>query len=511
MRNFGDSRSLVRQTAAQLARQQLAQQQKLAQQQQLAQQQLEQQQLLQQQQAELEEKYDALVTQFITITNSNNITINGPSHVVCDHVTVTGGNNQITTTGPTGMGPTGTTSPIGATPAPASVVGYFQITNYDNYPVTKQIPPKNNIAIVFYGVADPIYSFPNYSFPLELANGNYKNLQGDKYVCLGGNNGIDNAGQFNKSVLVNILTAINKGYFSGQGSGLPYIGLVSNKYAGIVFDIEQVSQTGLYDLSAIGYVGFKQVFAAAKKTNLKVIVTVSYTGLTSNNIVGDDGTLIQSILADSNVDYISPQLYQNGSEQTVDPTKTIYGPLTWDAAWSNTKIPLLPAIPWYQQYTTDFVQLFQNTLPSKLPTPVGYLQWNNEVYTGGGSPPGPISGPSITINITNSTKETMLIGNTTVNGNGGKYTTTLALPVTLTTTINSTPIINYADIACSVSELDINFGYGNSGVLTNILASGDFNGTSFSVGKNPSPSNKLSNAPTNGKNVLNVTYTDIQN
>jgi hypothetical protein len=367
-----------------------------------------------------------------------------------------------------------------------SIIGYFQYTW-----TSVLIPNGANTSVAFSGYADPTTALSN-------STNVYNNLIGSKYISLGGGYGSDgtpNAGKFTMQVLQNILTAINNGSFS--------------QYTGILFDVEYVDSTGIPAPNpanpsiSLMYPLFKSIFAAAQSKNLKVIVCVGHSGnIQDLATYAQDTTLMQNFLADSNVNYVSPQLYSSGLENP--PQYNVNG-LPW-SAWATSGKPIIVAIPWAQQYECVETWASQQTPPLKLS---GFLQWANTSYTGGSncsapspSPsPSPSGGASVTINITNSTSYTLTFnGTTTINPNGGTGTTTLSIPFTAATLFNSSPTVNSGDIACSTSELDVNFGYGNNGILTNIVATGTFNGTAFTV-----PNAKVG-APTTGANTLNITY-----
>ena len=351
-----------------------------------------------------------------------------------------------------------------------SIIGYFQYT----WGSPGVIPECNNTAIAFSGWADPATA-------LSLSSNT--SLVGAKYISLGGGYGSDgtpNAGKFTQTVLNAILTAINNGNFSN--------------YKGILFDVEYIDTTGLTSQSAM-YPLFQSIFTAAKSKSLKVIVCVGHSGNITDVAGGSQYTqLMTDFLSDANVDYVSPQLYANGNE---NPPQYNANGLPW-SDWAASGKPIIFAIPWAQQYECVEAWAKQQFNPNQLS---GFLQWNNTTYSGGTSCSGGGGGNgSVIINLTNSTSWTLTFNGTTT-APGGTYKTTLNIPFTNTTVFNSTPIVNSGDIACSTSEIDINFGYGNNGILTNIIASGTFNGNPFTVGTNPNIGN-----PNSTTNTLNITY-----
>ena len=542
MKNLIDRRIQQQQQQHQqlLAQHQLAQQQLIAQQQ-LAQQQLMQQQLAQEQQLAMQEKYDTLVSQIINITGGN-ITINGNSQITCEQVTVTGGNNQIMTTGPMGcecimgptgpsghtgpsgpsghgghggvtgsMGPSGSLGVTGSPPDPASFIGYFQQT-YGSSTQSLNIPQASGSeqisVIAFSGFVDPTNT-NTLQNPLTLANQQNNLLQGvNKYLTLGGGGYYgDPNSTITNDLLNNVyIPFLNVKKFSTT-DGTPY--------TGIVFDIELIDTSvnkGTITINTL-ITSFINTFQAAKNNGYTVIVTVGHDGY------GSVPALMPAFLSCQYIDYLAPQLYDSGAcnngicDSPVLQTNTVWPNTNW-SAWVGAKPKIIPVVSWLPLFTQ--AQEFFSSLPQPIPLS-GVIVWNNATQwlpgqpspcTGGG---GGGSGAPVTINITNSTKESLTIGSTIVNANGGTYNATLNIPFTLVTTFAATDDGKYpangADIACSTSELDINFAYNNGSALTNIIASGSFNGTQFSVGKTPVSSNKIG-TPTATTNTLTITYTD---
>ena len=314
-----------------------------------------------------------------------------------------------------------------------------------------------------------------------------------------GGDGTFTAGKFTMQVLQNIVTAINNGSLS--------------QYTGILFDVEYVDSTGIPapDPStpsiSLMYPFFKSAFAAAQAKNLKVIVCVGHSGnIEDLKNYSPDTILMQNFLGDANVNYVSPQLY--GPAGTDNPPLYNVNGLPW-STWANSGKPIIVAIPWAQQYECVETWASTQSPPLKLS---GFLQWINTSYTGGpncggsgpGPGPGPTGGSSVTINITNSTSYQLTFNNsTTINSSGGTYSTTLSIPFTSTILFNSSPTVNSGDIACIATDIDINFGYGSDGILTNIVATGTLNRTPFTVGPTASIG-----TPTSGTNTLNIIYSD---
>ena len=118
----------------------------------------------------------------------------------------------------------------------------------------------------------------------------YPKLPGAKYLSLGGGNA---AGLFTKIALANIDAAISADALKG--------------WQGVVYDIEE----GDSGLAA----AFKTSFANAKAKGLSVLVTTSHSRPYG---ILDGSELMTSFFADSNIDYISPQLYTSGMEGAND-------------------------------------------------------------------------------------------------------------------------------------------------------------------------------------------------
>jgi len=165
-------------------------------------------------------------------------------------------------------------------------------------------------------------------------------LPGSKYISLGGGNA---AGRFTSAILGTINTAINNGTFSG--------------YNGIVFDIEE-GDSGLYS-------NFATAFQSAKNKGFKVLVTVSHSAPYG---ISDFSSLMDNVLKNTNVDYMSPQLYTSGSEGANDYSLT--GTYNWTkyAATTQKIIPSIVRASFYSSAQTYFKSKFGITL-------AGFVQW----------------------------------------------------------------------------------------------------------------------------------------
>jgi len=108
---------------------------------------------------------------------------------------------------------------------------------------------------------------------------------------------------------------------------------------------------------------FQQSFAACKGKGLLVLVTISHSQPYG---VSDAAILMKSILADPNVDYLSPQLYSSGYE--ADNDFAFIG-TPW-SAYATTKARIVPSIV-TGSYYPDAVRYFA----ANGVTLTGYIQW----------------------------------------------------------------------------------------------------------------------------------------
>lgn len=140
-------------------------------------------------------------------------------------------------------------------------------------------------------------------------------LQGTRYVSVGGGNG---HGKFNQAGLQSIISAIKDDTFVKAG------------YDGICFDVEE-AEGGLKT-------SFAAAFAAAKTKGLSVFVTTSHSAPYG---APDGATLVRSWISDTNIDFISPQLYTKGTEQ--EPDFTPNEQVAWDV-WTKATVKIVPSI-----------------------------------------------------------------------------------------------------------------------------------------------------------------------
>lgn len=188
-------------------------------------------------------------------------------------------------------------------------------------------------------------------------------MSGTKFLSLGGG---DDSGSWSTSAVQGVTAAINSGQIKNAG------------YSGVVYDIEQ----GDSGLSSV----FAASFAAAHSKGLQVIVTTSHSAPYG---IGDAGTLMAGIIADSNVDIISPQLYTSGNENTNDYTADT---VAW-SAYASSKAVIMPAITECSLYADA-----KSKLGSYGMRVTGFIQWQqsgacSSSPSPGGNPP-PTSGSS---------------------------------------------------------------------------------------------------------------------
>jgi hypothetical protein len=258
-----------------------------------------------------------------------------------------------------------------------------------------------NLKIQYNGFAD-IKKALSQDFPEQS---DFDSLSGDKYLEIGGgpSDYFPGCSTFTSAVLQQNTADILSGVLSG--------------YDGIAFDIE-LGDSGLEQ-------DFQDCFNAAKKMGLKVIVSVSFS---SPYAVDDSETLMESFLNSTNIDFLSPQLYQSGDEGY--PVFTA-GATPW-SSWAKTTIPIIPSIA-YAAYYPAVQKWFSGICETPL---AGFIQWKNKVEP----PPGPTPTPSdfkAVVTIVNNTDWDCNIDNISTSGTakaGGstyKWITTVANTTTL--------------------------------------------------------------------------------
>ncbi len=126
----------------------------------------------------------------------------------------------------------------------------------------------------------------------------------------------------------------------------------SKGWDGVCFDIEVCTQ-GVSFVNA-----FADCFAKCKANGLKVLVTISHVmPYACQSGAGQGMDLINAWIKDSNIDYISPQLY-GPDGKTVEPTNL--------SVFSNAYAKIIPSIP----YDSDWDKIQNLGIQ-----PAGYLTW----------------------------------------------------------------------------------------------------------------------------------------
>jgi LysM repeat protein len=219
----------------------------------------------------------------------------------------------------------------GSKPAPQPVaapnVGYWNRTWLSCTP-----PVGATLGLAFSGWTDPSSALSN-SAPVV------DGLVGVKYITLGGGN---ENGSFSASALSQIIAAINDGSFAA--------------YQGIAFDVEE-GDSGLVT-------AFQQAFAAAKAKGFKVLVTVSHSAPYG---MADAQAVMSAFFQDSNIDFLSPQLYTSGSE-TANDWATTAG-VTWEQ-YASARAVIIPSI-----VSPDLYSNAQQVLAGYGVTTQGYVVW----------------------------------------------------------------------------------------------------------------------------------------
>jgi hypothetical protein len=210
---------------------------------------------------------------------------------------------------------------------------FFRLWTWQN---SASVPPNTNVGVAFSGWADPASA-------LSDSNHVYSRLPGRKFISLGGGN---LNGRFTCAHLNSIESHITSGAFSA--------------YQGIVFDIEE-GDSGL--LSA-----FNACFQAAKNKGLTVLVTTSHSAPYGFD---DAAVLMRSFFQNSNIDYLSPQLYTSGNEASNDYSITANADVHWQE-YASAKATVIPSI-----CKSSYYDDAHNYFRSKGVTITGYIQWKN--------------------------------------------------------------------------------------------------------------------------------------
>jgi len=174
------------------------------------------------------------------------------------------------------------------------IIGYYSW----NWGAGSFGPPGANAGAAFTGYTDVKKAIDYYP---EGAAWCCPSLAGEKWLTLGGGN---SAGAFNDDSL---------GAIAGSADYIKN----TTSYAGVLFDVEIVYGS---NSSVVG--AFATAFAALKEGGLKVGVTTSHSApyMTDTPEVAVD--LVKNWVKDSNIDFLSPQLYSSGMEGAPDFAET---------------------------------------------------------------------------------------------------------------------------------------------------------------------------------------------
>jgi len=237
----------------------------------------------------------------------------------------------------------------------AKIIGYYSW----NWGAGSTGPSGANAGAAFTGYTDVKTAIEYYP---EGAAWCCPALVGEKWLTLGGGN---SAGVFNAGSLINI------------GSSGEYI-KSNSSYEGVLFDVEIV-----YGTSATMVPAFASAFTKLKAAGLKVGVTTSHSApyMTDTPQVAVD--LVKSWVKDSNIDFLSPQLYSSGSEGAPDFAETSNckaAGCTWDlyVGMIPQMVPSLVAESHYAATKTFFA--------NKGITTEGFFQWRQQRGTETGGP-----------------------------------------------------------------------------------------------------------------------------
>lgn len=188
------------------------------------------------------------------------------------------------------------------------------------------------IGIAFSGWADPGQA-------AQDSSSIKSHLPGLKYISIGGGN---NNGRWTATSLQSLTKSIQSDALFG--------------YDGIAYDIEE----GDPGLSS----AFQQSFQAAKTKGFKVIVTISNSAPYG---ISDGASLMRDFFVNSDIDYLSPQLYETGEEQA-NVYDTGMG-VDWNE-YGQAKAAVVPSIVESSLYPSA-----QSYFASRGVQLKGYIQW----------------------------------------------------------------------------------------------------------------------------------------
>ena len=163
-------------------------------------------------------------------------------------------------------------------------------------------------------------------------------LPGKKYLSIAGGDG---DGRWTRANITNLDAAVRAKKLAG--------------YDGICYDIEN-GETGL---SA----SFAASFANAKANGLRVLLTISSS---EPYAIADGPQLMQSFFTNANIDFMSPQVYNdqlNGNDFMAEGTP-------W-SAWGKAKAKIVLSVV---KGSRDYAQAFDFFAKQNI-NPVGFIQW----------------------------------------------------------------------------------------------------------------------------------------
>jgi len=203
-------------------------------------------------------------------------------------------------------------------------------------------PADSNSSVYFSGWN----SIPNALGELD----NLAPLVGEKYFTIGGGN---HNGVLSADVLTQFIADLNQ----VQG------------FDGIMFDVEKVR--GSFDTVNPK---FNAAFAAVKAAGMKVAITVSHTAPYDTDSPQIATQLVQSFVANTDVDIISPQLYTSGWENAPDFALTgscASAGCNWDMYLGmHAGMRFVPSLANADQYNATKAYFDPKGIPC-----TGYIQW----------------------------------------------------------------------------------------------------------------------------------------
>lgn len=132
-------------------------------------------------------------------------------------------------------------------------------------------------------------------------------------------------------------------------------------WTGLALDVEYCNASGLAP-------SFQDVLAAAKSKGMKTMVTVSHTAPVG---CPDQVELMTAFFQDTNIDYLSPQLYTNGNETSPDFAETYNSGVSFDM-YKGASAAFLPSIVSASQFEAVAAH-FPNLVVD------GFVQWSHAV------------------------------------------------------------------------------------------------------------------------------------